>query len=55
MSTEQELVTLRGRVSELENRVQFLYKKLNFEYMEEPSLVNPKIAEFLRMAIRLKP
>ncbi len=54
MTTEQELVTLRGRVSDLENRIQFIYKKLNIEYVEEPSLVNPKIAEFLRMGNKIE-
>ncbi len=49
MSTEQDLVTLRRRVAELENRVQFLYQKLHIEYVEEPSLVDPKIVEFLKM------
>ncbi len=54
MTTEQELVTLRGRVSDLENRIQFIYKKLNIEYVEEPSLVNPKIAELLRMGNKIE-
>ncbi len=54
MTTEQELVTLRGRVSDLENRIQFLYKKLNFEYVEEPSLGNPQIAEILRMGNKIE-
>ena len=54
MTTEQELVTLRGRVSDLENRIQFIYKKLNIEYVEEPSLGNPQIAEILRMGNKIE-
>lgn len=54
MSTEQDIITLRRRVADLENRMQFMYKKMNIEYVEEPSLINPKIVEFLRMGNKIE-
>ena len=48
MSVEQEVLELRGRVSRLEAQVEFLYKKLNLEYVTEPSTVNPRILEMIQ-------
>lgn len=48
MSVEQDVLSLRSRVAQLEARMQFLYEKLNIEYVEKPSLANPKIMELLK-------
>jgi len=42
MSTETELIALRARVAELEDRLQYLYKRLNIEYAANPSAVDPQ-------------
>ena len=39
MPNEIELVSLRARVSELENMVRFLYEKLNIEYVAGTSQI----------------
>lgn len=54
MSTETDLIALRARVAKLEDRLQYLYKKLNIEYIAEPSLVNPKIIEMLKMGNKVE-
>ena len=48
MSAEQELITLRARIVELETRVEFLYKKLGVEFSNDPTSVDPRIADWLR-------
>lgn len=54
MSTEQDLIAMRGRVAELENRVRYLYKKLNIEYVESPSTANSKIVELLKKGNKIE-
>ena len=54
MSTETDLSALRARVAELEDRIQYLYKRLNIEYGAEPSLVNTRIIEFLKKGNKIE-
>ena len=54
MSTEADLIALRARVAELEDRLQYLYKRLNIEYAAEPSLVSPRIIEFLKKGNKIE-
>jgi large subunit ribosomal protein L7/L12 len=54
VSTETELIALRARVAELEDRLQYLYKRLNIEYMAEPSLVDPRITEMLKKGNKIE-
>jgi hypothetical protein len=54
MSTETDLIALRGRVAELEDRMQYLYKRLNIEYAIEPRLVDPRILEYLKKGNKIK-
>ena len=54
MSTETDLIALRTRVAELENRMQYLYKRLNIEYVAEPSLVDPRIIEYLKKGNKIE-
>jgi len=54
MSTETDLMALRARVAELEDRMQYLYKRLNIEYIGEPSLVNPRIIEYLKKGNKIE-
>jgi ribosomal protein L7/L12 len=54
MSVETEVVALRVRVAELEHLVQYLYKKLNIEYVAEPSLVDPRILEVVKKGNKIE-
>ncbi len=54
MSTETELIALRARVAELEDRLQYLYKRLNIEYAANPSAVDPRIVEYLRKGNKIE-
>jgi ribosomal protein L7/L12 len=38
-----EIQKLRGQVFELSNRLEFLYKKLNIEYVEENTGADPRL------------
>ncbi|MBI5839586.1 MAG: hypothetical protein HZB19_05735 [Chloroflexi bacterium] len=48
MSTELEVADLRSRVVRLEAQVEFLYKRLNVEYMEDSSFADAKVIETLK-------
>ncbi|MBE0682263.1 MAG: ribosomal protein L7/L12 [Anaerolineales bacterium] len=54
MSTEQDLINLRARVVELENRLDFLYKKLGIEFSDNPNFVDARIIEFLKKGNKLE-
>lgn len=54
MSTEQDLINLRARVAELENRLDFLYKKLGVEYSDNPNFVDARIVEFLKKGNKIE-
>ena len=46
MSLEETVNQLRARIIQLEDRIEFLYKHLNMEYLEDPNLANAKVVEF---------
>jgi len=50
MVTETEVQLLRSRVNELEDRLKFIYRRLNIEYADPNSdpVLSPKIQEALR-------
>ncbi len=48
MSTELEVADLRSRIVRLEAQVEFLYKRLNIEYMEDSSFADAKVIETLK-------
>ena len=50
MVTETEIQQLRSRVNELEDRLKFIYRRLNIEYADPNSdpVLSPKIQEALR-------
>ena len=43
-----ELEILKAKVVELEEKIEFLYKKFNISYLEETSEINPRIIEQLK-------
>lgn len=49
MVSEEDLARLRARVIKLEGQVNFLYKKLNIEFVPETQISDdPKIIEFIK-------
>ena len=54
MSTETDLIALRTRVAELEDRLQYLYKRLNIDYAANPSAVDPRIVEYLKKGNKIE-
>lgn len=54
MSTEQDLINLRARVAELEDRLDFLYKRLGIEYNDHPGTADPRIIESLKRGNKIE-
>jgi hypothetical protein len=54
MSVEQDVHQLRARVAKLESRIEFLYKRLNLEYVEDPSLANAKVVEMIKKGNKIE-
>jgi hypothetical protein len=48
MNTELDVVMLRGRVAELEAKLDFLYKQLNVTYVPDVDVLNAPVVELLR-------
>lgn len=56
MITEAEFMALKSRVSELEDRLQFIYRRLNIDYMapnSDPALA-PQVQEALRRGNKIE-
>jgi len=56
MITETEIQQLRSRVNELEDRLKFIYRRLNIEYMDphsDPAL-SPQIQDALRKGNKIE-
>lgn len=54
MSTETDIIALRARVAELEDRLEYLYKRLNIEYIANPSAIDPRIVEYLKKGNKIE-
>jgi ribosomal protein L7/L12 len=56
MVTEVEVQLLRSRVNELEERLKFLYERLNLDYMDPNSdpIRSPKIQEALQRGNKIE-
>lgn len=54
MSTEQEVMILRGRVAELERRLDFLYRRLGVEYVDNPGMADSHILSLLKKGNKLE-
>lgn len=56
MPTEAEYLALKSRISELEDKLQFLYRRLNIDYADpnaDPAL-SPQIQEALRRGNKIE-
>ena len=54
MSTEQELLTLRSLINELEDRLKYLYQHLRIEYSDNPGAANAKVIELIRSGNKIE-
>lgn len=56
MVTEAEIQLLRSRVSELEDRLNFLYRRLNIEYTDPNSdpVLSPQVQDALRRGNKIE-
>lgn len=56
MSTESEILALKSRINELEDRLKFIYRRLNIEYADpnsDPAL-SPQVQEALRRGNKIE-
>jgi len=56
MPTESEFLALKSRMNELEDRLKFLYRSLNIEFMDpnsDPALA-PQVQEALRRGSKIE-
>ncbi|MCI0552899.1 MAG: ribosomal protein L7/L12 [Anaerolineae bacterium] len=56
MITEADIQLLRSRINELEDRLKFIYRRLNIEYADPNSdpVLSPKIQEALRRGNKIE-
>lgn len=54
MSTEQEVMILRGRIAELERRLDFIYRRLGIEYVDNPGMADSHIISLLKKGSKLE-
>lgn len=52
--SDEEIARLRVRIAELEDRIEFLYKKLGVEYFENPRMANAKLEELIKRGNKLE-
>lgn len=56
MVTEADILLLKSRINELEEKLQFLYRRLNIDYMApnfDPAL-DPRVEEALRRGNKIE-
>jgi ribosomal protein L7/L12 len=56
MVTETEVQQLRSRINELEDRMKFLYRRLNIDYVDpsSASVLSPQIQDALRRGNKIE-
>ncbi|WKZ35764.1 MAG: hypothetical protein QY332_19305 [Anaerolineales bacterium] len=54
MSAEEEITRLRVHIAELEDRIEFLYKKLGVDYIENPRMATLKVEELLKKGNKIE-
>jgi ribosomal protein L7/L12 len=56
MVTEAEMQLLRSRINELEDRLNFLYRRLNIEYANPGSnpVISPQVQDALRRGNKIE-
>lgn len=54
MSTEMDVIQLRARFRELEDRLKFIYKHLNIEYSDTAEAKNKEIIELIKKGNKIE-
>jgi ribosomal protein L7/L12 len=54
MSTEFDLIQLRARVKELEERLKFIYDHLRIEYSDNPNAKNAQVIELIKKGNKIE-
>lgn len=54
MSAEQDIITLRVRVAELEKKLDFLYRKMGVEFFDEPGMVDTQVIALLKQGKKIE-
>ena len=54
MLIEQDLISLRARVAELESRIDFLYKHLGLADLQDPDMAEAKIIAMLKKGNKIE-
>ena len=56
MVNETDIIALKARIEELEDRLKFIYRRLNIEYMDNNSdpVLAPQIQEALRRGNKIE-
>lgn len=56
MVTETDILALKSRINELEDRLKFIYRRLNLEYADPSSdpVLSPQIQEALRRGNKIE-
>jgi len=54
MSAEHDIIALRARVAELENKLDFIYKRLGIEYVDNPGMADSRIISLIKKGNKLE-
>lgn len=56
MPTEAEFLALKSRINELEDKLQFLYRRLNIDYLDSNSdpALTPQVQEALKRGNKIE-
>lgn len=56
MVSETDIIALKARIEELEDRLKFIYRRLNIEYMDNNSdpVLSPQIQDALRKGNKIE-
>lgn len=54
MSIEQELITLKSRINELEDRLKYVYQHLRIEYSDNPDAANAMVIGMLKTGNKIE-
>ena len=54
MSIEQDVISLRARVRELEDRLKFVYDHLRIEYIDNPDAANAKVIQLIKAGNKIE-
>lgn len=54
MSAEIDLIQLRARVKELEDRLKFIYEHLHIEYSDAPEAKNKEIIDLIKKGNKIE-